>query len=53
MNRVSRLQVSQLRRRDGDYLRLEFSQCPTKPRQVHRLGDNDQVRIATKLRRAV
>ena len=53
MNGVSPPQVSKLKRGYGDYLRLEFGQRTTQSRQVRRVGENDQVRIATKLRRAV
>ena len=53
MNGVSPPQVSKLKRGYGDYFRLELGQRTTQSRQVRRVGENDQVRIATKLRRAV
>ena len=45
--------IENLERRDGDDLSLQFGQRPAQSRQVARVGENDQVRIAAKLRRAV
>ncbi len=53
MNDVSPPQVPDLERRHSDDLSVQFRQRLTQSRQVARVGENDQVRIAAKLRRAV